>query len=184
MLEAYCNRLLEGLDLPEMSVVWDSGNGATGPVMEALASQLPGQHHLLFTEVDGRFPNHHPNPVDPETLGLLRAARAERGAVCGIGFDGDGDRTGIIDEKGRLIAGDLLTAFLATEILARQPDQPVILDVKSSGLAMQIIEQSGGRPELWKTGHSHMKARLADRAAPLAGEMSGHIFLVRWLVWV
>jgi phosphomannomutase len=177
ILEAYCNRLLEGLDLPEMSVVWDSGNGATGPVMEALASQLPGQHHLLFTEVDGRFPNHHPNPVDPETLGLLRAARAEQGAVCGIGFDGDGDRTGIIDEKGRLIAGDLLTAFLATEILARQPDQPVILDVKSSGLAMQIIEQSGGRPELWKTGHSHMKTRLADRAAPLAGEMSGHIFL-------
>lgn len=177
ILEAYCSRLLEGLDLPEMSVVWDSGNGATGPVMEALASQLPGQHHLLFTEVDGRFPNHHPNPVDPETLGLLRAARAEQGAVCGIGFDGDGDRTGIIDEKGRLIAGDLLTAFLATEILARQPDQPVILDVKSSGLAMQIIEQSGGRPELWKTGHSHMKSRLADRAAPLAGEMSGHIFL-------
>jgi phosphomannomutase len=177
ILEAYCSRLLEGLDLPEMSVVWDSGNGATGPVMEALASQLPGQHHLLFTEVDGRFPNHHPNPVDPETLGLLRAARAEQGAVCGIGFDGDGDRTGIIDEKGRLIAGDLLTAFLATEILARQPDQPVILDVKSSGLAMQIIEQSGGRPELWKTGHSHMKTRLADRAAPLAGEMSGHIFL-------
>ena len=177
ILEAYCSRLLEGLDLPEMSVVWDSGNGATGPVMEALASQLPGQHHLLFTEVDGRFPNHHPNPVDPETLGLLRAARAEQGAVCGIGFDGDGDRTGIIDEKGRLIAGDLLTAFLATEILARQPDQPVILDVKSSGLAMQLIEQSGGRPELWKTGHSHMKTRLADRAAPLAGEMSGHIFL-------
>ena len=177
VLEAYCTRLLEGLDLPDISVVWDSGNGATGPVMEALASQLPGQHHLLFTEVDGRFPNHHPNPVDPETLGLLRAARAEQGAVCGIGFDGDGDRTGIIDEKGRLIAGDLLTAFLATEILARQPDQRVILDVKSSGLAMQIIEQAGGRPELWKTGHSHMKARLAERGAPLAGEMSGHIFL-------
>ena len=177
VLEAYCTRLLDGLDLPEMSVVWDSGNGATGPVMDALASQLPGQHQLLFTEVDGRFPNHHPNPVDPETLGLLRAARTEQGAVCGIGFDGDGDRTGIIDEKGRLIAGDLLTAFLATEILARQPDQTVILDVKSSGLAMQMIEQAGGRPELWKTGHSHMKARLAERGAALAGEMSGHIFL-------
>lgn len=175
--QAYCDRLLDGLELPGFDVVWDSGNGATGQIMERLAPHLPGRHHLLFTEIDGHFPNHHPNPVDPATITLLRAATAEKKAVCGIGFDGDGDRTGIIDQKGRLISGDLLTAFLATEILRRQPGQKVILDVKSSRLAMHIIEQAGGKPELWKTGHSHMKTRLVERSAPLAGEMSGHIFL-------
>ena len=102
---------------------------------------------------------------------------AESGAAIGIGFDGDGDRIGVIDAKGRQVPGDFLTAYLAQDILQRKPNTPVILDVKSSDMALDLIKNAGGDPQIWKTGHSHMKKRMAEINAPIAGEMSGHIFI-------
>ncbi|MGC6484205.1 MAG: phosphomannomutase/phosphoglucomutase [Candidatus Puniceispirillales bacterium] len=159
------------------TIVWDCGNGATGPLTEALTNRLDGRHRVLFAEVDGRFPNHHPDPVDPETLDLLRQAVAADDAMLGIGFDGDGDRIGIIDSRGRQVPGDLLTAYLARGVIARNPGADVIFDIKSSIAALDAVRREGGRPSLWKTGHSHMKTRLKQTGAPIAGEMSGHIFI-------
>lgn len=163
---------LEGL-----SFVWDCGNGAAGPTVLDVTSKLAGTHHVLFPEIDGTFPNHHPDPVDPETLDLLREAVAENNAVIGIGFDGDGDRIGLIDAKGRQVPGDLLTAYLARHSLRHQQGAAVIFDVKSSLAALDAVADMGGAPSLWKTGHSHMKMKLKETKAPLAGEMSGHIFI-------
>ena len=166
---------ITGLD--SETVIWDCGNGATGPLTEALTATLAGRHKVLFAEVDGTFPNHHPDPVDPETLDLLRAAVAGDHALMGIGFDGDGDRIGIIDSTGRQVPGDLLTAYLARGAIARNAGAAVIFDVKSSLAALDAVSRAGGIPSLWKTGHSHMKTRLKQTGAPLGGEMSGHIFI-------
>ena len=173
----YVDRIASGARAAGLTVVWDCGNGASGPVTEALIDRLEGQHKVLFPEIDGTFPNHHPNPVDPETLDLLRAEVARAGADLGIGFDGDGDRIGVIDATGRQVPGDFLTAYLAQDIAARHRGAPIILDVKSSEAALRLIEASGGDAQLWKTGHSHMKKRMKEISAPLAGEMSGHIFI-------
>ena len=177
VFEAYIARLLE--DAPNLSdnFVWDTGNGVAGPAVRALITGLAGTHKLLFEEVDGTFPNHHPDPVDPHTLGFLREAQQAAGAICGLGFDGDGDRLGIIDAKGRQVPGDILTAYLATEFLSRCPGEVILFDVKSSAVAMRLVEQAGGRPKIWKTGHSHMKSHMAEINCQLAGEMSGHIFI-------
>ena len=175
--EAYVDRLAAGAVASGLSVIWDCGNGASGPATEKLVARLDGTHKVLFPEIDGTFPNHHPNPVDPETLELLRAEVAAAGADLGIGFDGDGDRIGIIDGKGRQVPGDLLTAFLAKDVAARHPGAPILLDVKSSEAALRLVESAGAAAQIWKTGHSHMKKRMKELAAPLAGEMSGHIFI-------
>ena len=159
------------------SFIWDTGNGAAGPAVSELITHLTGEHELLFGEVDGTFPNHHPDPVDPHTLTFLREAVAKMGALCGLGFDGDGDRLGVIDAKGRLVPGDILTAFIGVEFLSRCPGETILFDVKSSQAAMSIIEKAGGKPRLWKTGHSHMKSQMAEINCQLAGEMSGHIFI-------
>ena len=178
----YINRLMQDMpaDAPLMTdshFIWDTGNGAAGPSVAHLLSQMAGTHKLLFEEVDGTFPNHHPDPVDPHTLTILRAACDEVGALCGFGFDGDGDRLGMIDAKGRIVPGDILTAYLAGELLARKPGETVLFDVKSSSTAMQLVEKAGGKAQLWKTGHSHMKSKMAEINCQLAGEMSGHIFI-------
>ena len=175
--EAYVDRLAAGAVATGLSVIWDCGNGASGPATEKLVAHLDGTHKVLFPEIDGTFPNHHPNPVDPETLELLRAEVAAAGADLGIGFDGDGDRIGIIDGKGRQVPGDLLTAFLAKDVAARHPGAPILLDVKSSEAALRLVESAGADAQIWKTGHSHMKKRMKELEAPLAGEMSGHIFI-------
>ena len=175
--QAYVDRIAAGARAAGLTVVWDCGNGASGPVTKALTDRLEGHHKVLFPEIDGTFPNHHPNPVDPETLDLLRAEVARAGADLGIGFDGDGDRIGVIDATGRQVPGDFLTAYLAQDIAARHRGAPIILDVKSSEAALRLIEASGGDAQLWKTGHSHMKKRMKEISAPLAGEMSGHIFI-------
>lgn len=166
---------LSGLGQP--ALIWDCGNGATGPVVDMLTGELPGQHKVLFSDIDGNFPNHHPDPVDPATLHLLRQAVADHDAIIGIGFDGDGDRIGLIDGKGRQVAGDVLTAYLAEGVLRQHAGAKIIFDVKSSSVALDYVRSLGGQPELWKTGHSHMKMRLKETAAPLAGEMSGHLFM-------
>jgi len=177
LLGRYVERLLKdyrpGRDL---TVVWDCGNGATGPVVEALVERLPGKHKVLFPEVDGTFPNHHPDPTVPETLEILREAVAEARADLGIAFDGDGDRIGVIDEKGRVLWGDQLIAVFATEILAERPGATVIADVKASQVLFDRIAELGGKPLMWRTGHSLIKTKMAETGAPLAGEMSGHLF--------
>ena len=163
--------------LSGMSVIWDCGNGAAGPTVLDVTAALPGRHHVLFPEIDGTFPNHHPDPVDPATLDLLREAVATHQAALGIGFDGDGDRIGLIDAKGRQVPGDLLTAYLSRHSLRQTSGADVIFDVKSSLAALDAVAAMGGNPSLWKTGHSHMKIKLKEIGAPLAGEMSGHIFI-------
>lgn len=177
ILPEYVSVLRKEACFQGLTLVWDCGNGACGPALNALLEGAEGHHTALYTEVDGNFPNHHPNPVDPETLESLRQHVFEADADCGIGFDGDGDRIGVIDAKGRQVAGDILTAYLADDILSRKPASEILFDVKSSAAAMDIVRMSGGNPSLWKTGHSHMKKRLKDVGAPLAGEMSGHIFI-------
>jgi phosphomannomutase len=178
VFDAYVERLLQ--DYPaggrELAVVWDAGNGATGEVLSALTARLPGRHSLLFAEIDGRFPNHHPDPTVPENLRDLIAAVAAGGAELGIAFDGDGDRIGLVDGQGRIMFGDQLMQILATEVLARRPGAPIIADVKASQALFDEIGRLGGRPVMYKTGHSLMKAAMAEMHAPLAGEMSGHIF--------
>ena len=177
VFDDYIDRLTADANTGDFTVIWDCGNGAAGPSTIAATKRLNGRHKVLFGDIDGTFPNHHPNPVDPETLAILCDAVAGAGADLGIGFDGDGDRIGIVDAKGRQVPGDFLTAFLAQDILERSPGAPVILDVKSSDMAMDLITQAGGDAQIWKTGHSHMKTRMAALTAPLAGEMSGHIFI-------
>ena len=183
IIDLYTEKLADQADFGNLSAVWDTGNGAAGPALISMlekidksASEKPAQH-CLFTEIDGTFPNHHPNPVDPETLDILRDKVNEMGADLGIGFDGDGDRIGVIDQKGRQVAGDLLTALLAHDVLERHPGAPILFDVKSSELALELVRQAGGKPMLWKTGHSHMKEKMREIGAPIAGEMSGHIFI-------
>lgn len=159
-----------------LDVVWDAGNGAAGPAMAALAARLPGRHHCLFAEVDGRFPNHHPDPTEPHNLEALIAAVQARGAEIGIAFDGDGDRIGVVDGRGRILWGDQLLMILAEDLLARLPGATIIADVKASQTLFDRIAELGGKPLMWKTGHSLIKAKMVETGAPLSGEMSGHIF--------
>ena len=177
IFKSYINRLVAGVDTGNYRVIWDCGNGASGPATIAATNEISGTHTVLFGDIDGHFPNHHPNPVDPETLAILRQSVAKSEADLGIGFDGDGDRIGIVDAKGRQVSGDLLTAFLAQDIAKRHPGTPILLDVKSSDMAMDLIRATGGDAQIWKTGHSHMKTRMKAIKAQLAGEMSGHIFI-------
>jgi phosphomannomutase len=175
--EAYVARLLQDNRIQRpLSVVWDCGNGAAGPSTEALCALLPGTHRILFPEVDGDFPNHHPDPTVPENLETLIATVAETKADLGIAFDGDGDRIGVVDDKGRILWGDQLIAVLAEPVLAEQPGATIIADVKASQILFDRVAELGGKPEMWRTGHSLIKTRMAETGAPLAGEMSGHIF--------
>jgi phosphomannomutase len=177
VFDAYVERLLSDFrGGRELRVVWDAGNGATGEVLAALAARLPGRHVLLYAEIDGRFPNHHPDPTVPENLvDLIRTVQAE-GAEVGIAFDGDGDRIGVVDGQGRIMFGDQLMQILAADVLARHPGAPILADVKASQALFDEIGRLGGKPVMYKTGHSLMKAAMAEMGAPLAGEMSGHIF--------
>jgi phosphomannomutase len=177
IFERYIDRLAADYHgVRPIDVVWDAGNGAAGPAMTALSRRLPGRHELLFAEVDGNFPNHHPDPTVPENLvDLIRAVRAG-GFEIGIGFDGDGDRIGVVDGKGRIVWGDQILQILADDVLERLPGSTIVADVKSSQAFFDHIAAKGGVPLMWKTGHSLMKAKMVETGAPLAGEMSGHIF--------
>ena len=177
VFEAYVSRLARDFSGSRaIDAVWDAGNGAAGPAMQALTARLPGRHACLFAEIDGRFPNHHPDPTVPENLvDLIREVRAG-GFEAGIGFDGDGDRIGVVDGKGRIVWGDQILLILAGEILQRLPGSIIISDVKASQILFDEIARLGGRPLMWKTGHSLIKAKMAEIGAPLSGEMSGHIF--------
>ncbi len=159
-----------------VDVVWDCGNGATGLALEAIVARLPGKHTVLNAPVDGTFPVHHPDPTLPETLEQLQAAVVRQGAELGIAFDGDGDRIGVIDSNGAVIWADQLLIKLAREVLTRHPGKTIIADVKASQVLFDAIVDAGGKPFMCKTGHSPIKAKMAEMDSPLAGEMSGHIF--------
>jgi phosphomannomutase len=176
ILDQYVQRLTAGYQGGDFRVAWDAGNGAAGPALEKLVKLLPGEHHLLFTDVDPRFPNHHPDPTEEKNLEHLRAAVREKGLDFGIAFDGDGDRIGAIDGEGRIIWGDQLLGILAEPVLKAEPGATIIGDVKASQALYDRIAELGGKPLMWKTGHSHIKAKMKEIGAPLAGEMSGHIF--------
>lgn len=182
ILDDYVERLLTGLDdidagrLAALRVGWDAGNGAAGPALEALVARLPGEHFTLYTEVDGEFPNHHPDPTVPENLEDLRALVAEKNLDFGIAFDGDGDRIGAIDGEGRVIWGDQLLMIYAEDLLGTIPGATVIADVKASRALFDRVGELGGEPLMWKTGHSLIKSKMKEIRSPLAGEMSGHVF--------
>ncbi len=182
ILGDYVERMLEGLvgidraTLESLRVGWDAGNGAAGPALEALAARLPGEHHLLFTEVDGHFPNHHPDPTVEENLADLRALVASKNLDFGVAFDGDGDRIGAIDGEGRVIWGDQLLMIYAEDVLKTHPNATIIADVKASRALFDHVAEHGGQPLMWKTGHSLIKSKMKETGSPLAGEMSGHVF--------
>jgi phosphomannomutase len=159
-----------------LTVAWDAGNGATGEVMQDLTMRLPGRHVLLNAAIDGTFPAHHPDPTIPENLIQLQEAVAREHCDLGIAFDGDGDRIGVVDSLGRILWGDQLMVVLAREVLTHHPGAPILADVKASQVLFDEIARMGGRPVMSATGHSLLKAKLAELGAPLAGEMSGHIF--------
>ncbi len=179
--EAYVDRLLQDFSGKAFRIGWDAGNGAAGPVLDMLLDRLPGHHHAIYTQVDGTFPNHHPDPTVEANLADLKALVAREQLDFGIAFDGDGDRIGAVDGKGRVIWGDQLLMILAEPVLRECPGATIIADVKASQILFDRIAELGGKPLMWKTGHSLIKAKMKETGAPLAGEMSGHIFFKhRW----
>jgi phosphomannomutase/phosphoglucomutase len=162
-------------------VVVDCGNGVAGAVVPQLLRALGHDVLELFCDVDGSFPNHHPDPSQPENLEVLIGNVVETQSDIGLAFDGDGDRLGVVDGAGNVIWPDRQLMLLARDVLSRNSGAPIIFDVKCSRHLSRIIEESGGKPVMWRTGHSLIKAKMKAIEAPLAGEMSGHIFFKeRW----
>jgi phosphomannomutase len=181
--EAYIARMARDLAPggKPLTVVWDPGNGAGGAITERLVRRLPGTHHVINGEIDGRFPNHHPDPTVAKNLQQLIAKVAEVKADLGIAFDGDADRIGVVDGEGQMLFGDQLLVVLARDVLSRNPGATIIADVKASQVLFDEVAKAGGKPLMWKTGHSLVKQKMAETGCPLAGEMSGHIFFAeKW----
>ena len=179
----YIARLISDWDGGDriLNVVWDNGNGAAGEILQRLVPSLPGKHTILNGEIDGRFPAHHPDPTVAKNLAQLIAAVRETGADLGIAFDGDADRIGAVDGQGNILAGDQLLVILARDVLRDHPGATIIADVKASQILFDEIARAGGTPLMWRTGHSLIKAKMAETGAPLAGEMSGHVFFAdKW----
>ena len=174
----YVARLISDWDGGDrlLNVVWDNGNGAAGEVLQRLVAVLPGRHTVLFGDIDGRFPNHHPDPTVPKNLEALIAEVRAHEADLGIAFDGDADRIGVVDDSGTMMFGDQLLVVLARDVLKALPGSTIIADVKASQVLFDEVEKAGGKPLMWRTGHSLIKAKMAETGSPLAGEMSGHTF--------
>lgn len=176
IVETYVARLLRDFEGKPLNVAWDPANGATGAILRNVVDRLPGRQLILNEKVDGSFPSHHPDPTVEENLEQLKKAVLENGLDLGVGFDGDGDRIGVIDNLGNVVWGDQLLAILSREVLAAEPGATIVADVKCSDILFDEIRRLGGRPVMWKTGHSLIKTKMKELKAPLAGEMSGHIF--------
>jgi phosphomannomutase len=172
----YIRALLKCYKGGPLNVAWDAGNGASGDIMMVLCHKLPGHHIALNGVIDGRFPAHHPDPTVPENLRQLISVVTDHGLDAGIAFDGDGDRLGVVDDEGEILWGDQLLMLYAAEVLKENPGCTIIADVKASGALFEEIDRLGGKPLMWKTGHSLIKSKMAETGALLAGEMSGHIF--------
>jgi len=182
VLEPYVARIAGDVKLARpMRIAVDCGNGVAGMAAPGLYRQLGCEVRELYCEVDGSFPNHHPDPSRPENLADLIAAVKDGRCELGLAFDGDGDRLGVVTREGEIIFPDRQLMLFAADVLERNPGAQIIYDVKCTRLLAPWIERHGGRPVIWKTGHSLIKAKLAETGAPLAGEMSGHTFFKeRW----
>lgn len=175
--KSYINMLVKmHPEIKNLKVIWDPGNGAVGAHLNDLIGSLTGEHKTINIEVDGTFPNHHPNPSDHKNLNQLIETVLDTNSDLGIAFDGDGDRLGVVDSKGHIITGDALLLIMAKDVLSRHPKSKIIADVKTSDIVFQEIKKMGGDPIIWKTGHSFIKTKMKEESAILAGEMSGHIF--------
>lgn len=176
--EEYLHQLAGRITLARpLKVVVDAGNGVAGLTAPELLSRLGCKVVELYCEVDGHFPYHHPDPSQPDNLRALIAAVMEQQADIGLAFDGDGDRLGVVSCRGEIIWPDRILMLFARDLLSRHPGAEVIYDIKCSRNLGRVIARHGGRPEMWRTGHSLLKARMQERGALLAGEMSGHLFL-------
>jgi phosphomannomutase/phosphoglucomutase len=182
ILEAYIKTIQSNIQISKpLKVVIDCGNGVAGVIAQSLYQTLGCEVIPLYCEVDGRFPNHHPDPGQPENLQDLRQAVLTHKADIGLAFDGDADRLGVVDNQGTIIWPDRLLILFAEEVLSRNPKATIIFDVKCTRHVNDAITKMGGRPLMWKTGHSLIKAKMQETAAQLAGEMSGHVFFKdRW----
>jgi phosphomannomutase/phosphoglucomutase len=177
IVDRYISRVTRDIKLARpLKIVIDCGNGAAGDVAPALFRSMGCDVHELFCEIDGNFPNHHPDPSQPANLQDLIHAVKTQNADIGLAFDGDGDRLGVVTSAGEIIWPDRLLMVLAKAILADKPGAKIIYDVKCTNNLAHVITAAGGEPIMWKTGHSLIKAKLAETQAALAGEMSGHIF--------
>lgn len=182
MLDEYVFELRKALGtskaLDKLPIVWDAGNGVAGLVIEELLKNTPTEHRGLYLEVDGTFPNHHPDPAVPENLADIQTTMlAGNGKLCfGVAFDGDGDRMGAVDDLGRLVAPDHLLMLFAADVLSRAPGATIMADVKTSDSFFQFVEQKGGKPLMWQTGHALIKTKMAEVDTKFAGEASGHLF--------
>jgi phosphomannomutase/phosphoglucomutase len=174
---AYVKRIVGDVRLARpMKIVVDSGNGVAGGIAPELFRRLGCEVIELFCDVDGNFPNHHPDPSKPENLRDVIRTLRETDAEIGLAFDGDGDRLGVVTKRGEIIYPDRQLMLFAADILLRNPGAPIIYDVKCSRWVAESIRHQGGQPLMWKTGHALIKAKLKETGAPLAGEMSGHMF--------
>jgi phosphomannomutase len=173
----YVERLVQNFPANfDLKIAWDAGNGAAGEVLSSLTRRLPGKHILLHEKVDGTFPAHHPDPTVDDNLKDLIRCVSDNGCNLGIAFDGDGDRLGIVDDRGQVLRCDQLMMFLAKDVLSRHPGAAIVADVKCSQALFDGIETMGGHAVMCRTGHSLVRKALWDHDAQLAGELSGHIF--------
>lgn len=179
---AYLARIASDIRLSRpLKVVVDAGNGVAGAYAPAVLRAIGAEVIELFCDVDGTFPNHHPDPSKPKNLADMIVKVKEVGADIGLAFDGDGDRVGVVDELGNLLYADRQMMLYAADVLSRNAGAQIIYDVKCSSTLARHIEAHGGEPMMWRTGHSLIKAKMKETGAPLAGEMSGHIFFKdRW----
>jgi phosphomannomutase len=181
ILDSYVDRLVQDFRGKGYRVAWDPGNGAAGPAVEKLVKKLPGEHFTIHTRIDGTFPNHHPDPTVEANLADLKALVRDSNCDMGFAFDGDADRIGAVDVRGRVVWGDQIMMILAEPVLKVLPGSTIISDVKASQTLFDHIGQLGGKPLMWKTGHSLIKSKMKETGSPLAGEMSGHVFFKhRW----
>ncbi|MGD0465085.1 MAG: phosphomannomutase/phosphoglucomutase [Gammaproteobacteria bacterium] len=186
IINKYINYIVSNINVDQnkikkLKIVIDCGNGAASVVAEKLFSALGIDCIPLYCEIDGNFPNHHPDPGDPKNLKVLQRTVLDNAADLGIAFDGDGDRLGVIDNKGNIIWPDRYLMLFAKDILLKNKNAVIIYDVKSTNHLREVIKGSGGQPLMWKTGHSLIKAKMQETNALLAGEMSGHVFFKdRW----
>ncbi|MBX9751370.1 MAG: phosphomannomutase/phosphoglucomutase [Roseococcus sp.] len=181
--EAYIARMIQDYagGPKTLNVVWDPGNGSGGAITERMVKRLPGKHVVINGEIDGNFPNHHPDPTVLKNLEQIIARVKEEGADLGIAFDGDADRIGVVDGEGHMLFGDQLLVVLARDVLKTHPGATIIADVKASQVLFDEVAKAGGQPLMWKTGHSLIKQKMAETGCPLAGEMSGHTFFAdKW----
>lgn len=181
--EEYVERLVKDYigGQRKLKVVWDNGNSSAGEVLEMLVKKLPGEHIVLNAKIDGTFPVHHPDPTVAKNLEQLIASVHEHKADLGIAFDGDADRIGVVDNTGGILWGDQLLILLARDVLKSHSGATIIADAKASQVLFDEVAKAGGKPLMWRTGHSLIKSKMAETGSPLAGEMSGHIFFAdKW----